>query len=109
MPIAYLTLSDKSKTVSEKLVEEWAGYADVSAGLMTVNIVHSDIQLGKAYEVMAVLHLPAVWSRAKVSRIQQGLSQSLASHLDLDEKEIHIVTHIVESGLVVENGAEVHW
>jgi hypothetical protein len=76
---------------------------------MTINIVTSREQLGKKYKIMADLALPSMWSAADISLLQVGLSKALSHHFGVSISEVHVITNIVTSGMVVESGQEIKW
>ena len=76
---------------------------------MTVNIINSSQQTGKEYAVMANLQLPSMWSSSDISSLQIGLANALAKSFGVSINQIHIVTSIVGSGMVVEDGEELTW
>ncbi len=76
---------------------------------MTVNVIRSEKQFGNKYTVMANLQLPTMWSSSDVSVIQKGLARALAKYYDLEIAQVHVVTQMVESGMVVEDGRELQW
>ena len=76
---------------------------------MTINIVRSSEQHGKKYKAMAELRLPSLWSPEKIPALQTGLAKAIATYFSLSPGEVHVITTVVESGMVVESGEEVHW
>ncbi len=109
MPIANCIVTPHCQPGSGDLVERWASESGQSPEHMTVNIMTAVQQYGKEYHVMATLWLPSVWSDAGITSLQVGLARALAKHFDLALKEVHVMTRIVESGRVVEDGQEIHW
>jgi hypothetical protein len=53
--------------------------------------------------------LPSHWSKENISKLQLGLAKALSKCLRVSIKQVHIVTNIIDSGLVVENGEETTW
>lgn len=112
MPIANCIItSDYSKCInsSNDLITLWASESDMSPDNMTINIIKSDEQHGKKYTVMADLLLPSVWSGEDVSKLQIGLAKALALYFNVSKQQVFVVTNIVNSGMVVEEGEEVIW
>ena len=109
MPIANCIVASGCQQGSSDLVELWANESGQPSEHMTVNIIFSHDQVGAKYGVMATLSLPSIWSDAGISQLQLGLAKALATHFDLSLSEVHVVTSVVTSGLVVEEGEEVHW
>jgi hypothetical protein len=58
---------------------------------------------------MINLFLPTVWDKSSIERIQINLDQVLKKHLKLKNEDVFIITNIVQSGNVVENGQVVNW
>jgi hypothetical protein len=109
MPIANCVVSKNCTGGSANLIEVWAADAGISPEHMTVNMVSCEEQLGNRYKIMATLLLPSLWSSSEISRLQLGLARSLAQYFEIPMNEVHVITHIVSSGLVVESGQEVEW
>ena len=110
MPIANCIVSpDCCSAVKESLSFLWARESGKSEEHMTINVIQSHQQFGHHYPVMVNLLLPAAWSDENVSCLQTGLAQALSIYFCLPVSRIHIVTLMVQSGHVVENGHEIRW
>ena len=91
------------------IISDWSQQSGVAREHMTINFIRSLAQFGKQYQVMATLQLPSVWSQEKVSILQLGLATALSKYFQISSEQVHVVTTIIESGLVVENGEEISW
>ena len=109
MPIANCFVAQGYQIDSRNIVEIWAIESSKPAKHMTVNIISSSQQLGNQYAVMSNLLLPSMWSASDISSLQIGLARALAKSFAVNLDQIHVVTTIVNSGMVVENGQEVVW
>ncbi len=112
MPIAncFVTRSAFQKASSPKnLISLWANESGKSADQMTINIIEIAEQLGRAYAVVANLYLPSLWSKQDLDLLQTGLAKALTNYFNIGINDVHIITHTVESGTVVENGVIVEW
>lgn len=109
MPIANCIIASDVKQGLSNLVELWANESGKSSEHMTINIISSTRQFGNEYSVMANLLLPSAWSSSDVSLLQVGLAKALATHFCISISKVQIVTSIIGSGLVVENGKEIQW
>ena len=109
MPIANCIVTPDCTESQGDLLELWSKESGKSVEHMTINIITRSQQLGNGYAVMANLILPSVWSNSDVSLLQVGLAKALATYFNLSLNHVHVVTQIVDSGLVVENGAEIQW
>ncbi|KAA3616563.1 MAG: hypothetical protein DWQ05_12600 [Calditrichaeota bacterium] len=109
MPIANCVIIKGCMKRSGNLIELWAQEAGVSSEHMSVNIIASDEQLGNKYKIMANLALPTLWSTSDISSIQVGLAKALSKHFIVEINEVHVITNIVASGMVVESGQEIKW
>ena len=94
---------------SQPLVDLWALESGKTSEHMTVNIIACTEQQCVAYEVMANLFLPSLWSKRDVNLLQTGLAKALAQYFNVTANGVHVITYMVDSGLVVENGALVEW
>jgi len=109
MPIANCIVTKDCQPDSSNLIELWASESGQSSEHMTVNIISSTQQFGNRYAIMATLWLPSIWSIADISYLQSGLAKALAMYFNLAPSEIHVITQIVNSGMVVEKGQEIQW
>lgn len=109
MPIANCFIRPECQAGSGNLVQLWASESGMAAKHMTMNLVKAEQQFGAQYKVMANLWLPSLWSAPDISALQIGLARALASYYELPIAEVLVVTQIIESSRVVENGLEVSW
>ncbi|MGY3686846.1 hypothetical protein ACXAAV_09270 [Vibrio coralliilyticus] len=111
MPIAHCTiLSDLvSKAETGEVIERWGSLSEQPTTDMTINFVRAERQEGKSYEIIANLFLPSVWSEKSVSALQLGLAKALSESFFVEPKNVLVMTTILSSGFVVENGREVTW
>ena len=111
MPIAYCFVKDKPSIRShlQKLASDWATEAGVDPKNITINLVTTEHRVGNPYAVMINLYLPTAWSEEDVQRIQVSLLKVVMNHLQVEAKEIFIMTSLIQSGHVVENGRVVRW
>ena len=111
MPIANCFLRDGVTTGTEiqRLTRLWAEESGISDEHMTINVIAGTLQNGAGYRVMAFLYLPSLWSSEDVRRLQVGLATALAKGFEVDAVEVQVITLIVESGHVVENGETQEW
>ncbi len=112
MPVANCIITpacQERSASSGNLIELWANESNKSSEHMTINIVVSSEQLGNKYSVMANLQLPTMWSSGDVSLLQTGLARALEQYYQLASGDVHVITSLVSSGRVVENGKEIHW
>lgn len=109
MPIANCFVAPDCPQGSGNIIEFWAKESAQSSEHMTVNFIPSNQQLGDQYFVMATLLLPSMWSSSNISSIQTGLSKALAQYFNIAVDQVHVVTSIINSGMVVEAGQEIKW
>ena len=109
MPIANCVITQECLQSSENLIELWSKESGISPEHMTINIVTSREQLGNKYKIMANLSLPSMWSTSDISSLQVGLAKALSNHFAVAINEVHVITNIVTSGMVVEAGQEIKW
>lgn len=109
MPIATCLVIPQCARGTDDLIQLWANASGKPKEHMTINLVTSSDQLGNRYKIMADLKLPSLWSTDEISSIQLGLAKALAQHFSVSIEEVHVVTQIVASGLVVEAGQEIKW
>ena len=111
MPIANCFVREGVATGAEiqRLAGVWAEESGISDEHMTINVLEGTRQNGACYGVMAFLYLPSLWSCEHVRRLQVGLASALARGFAVDPVEVQVITSIVESGHVVENGETQEW
>lgn len=109
MPIAHCIITSDCHAGSDDLVESWARESGQPSEHMTINVISSTRQYGNRYAVMATLWLPSIWSSSDISSLQLGLARALTNHFSLDSGEVHVITRIVNSGMVIEQGEEAQW
>jgi hypothetical protein len=109
MPIVNCIITKECVPGSGNLIELWARESGMSPEDVTVNIITSNEQLGNKYKIMANLSLPSMWLASDISRLQLGLARSLSHYFTVAINEVHVITNIVPSGMVVESGQEVKW
>lgn len=109
MPIANCLINPECNSGPDDLVQLWAEASGKSAKHMTVNIQQVSGQFGHHYAVTAQLFLPSIWPPKDVSALQTGLAKSLSRHFSQPLDAILVMTTIIGSGHVVENGTEVRW
>ena len=93
----------------ENMVNEWASIVGVDKKDICINIIKEYSQLGQKYPVLVNLYLPTLWSPNDIKRIQLGLLKVLSKYLEVKENEIFIMTSLIQSEHVVENGQIVKW
>ena len=109
MPIANCIITPDCVAGTIDLIEVWANESGQSPEYMAINIMNSNDQFGYNYKVMANLYLPSLWSGPNASALQMGLAKVLSKYFKQAIDQVHIVTTIVESGMVVEAGQEQKW
>lgn len=111
MPIAncYTNKITVSEKQLEALTNEWAQILRIDLKDICLTFIDTSYQAGQHYKIMVNLFLPSLWSKAGVKNIQLTLLRQLINHLNLHENDIFIITSIIESCHVVENGEVVEW
>lgn len=92
-----------------KVIDSWAKHANVDSSEMTMICTQSDKLIGKQYAVICYLSLPSIWAQSSVNKLQTGLAKAIGESFSLDIAEVIVLTTVIESGFVVENGCEVNW
>jgi hypothetical protein len=91
-----------------EIVAAWSNRSGIDSDEMTINLLEAH-QAGKPYAVLAWLYLPSIWPDAAVTALSEGLAAALADAFVVERSSVQVVTSIVASGLVVEDGETVHW
>ena len=111
IPIAHCTISSDlvSKAETDEVIERWGSLSEQPTTDMTINFILAEQQEGRPYQIIANLFLPSVWSEKSVSALQLGLAKALSESFSVEPKNVLVMTTILSSGFVVENGREVTW
>ncbi len=109
MPMAFCWVNKSCQVKAGDLIDMWAAESGESSQHMTVNLLNVDEQLGNAFAVMANLMLPSLWQHEAIRRLQVGLAKALAQYYGLDLQDVFVITQVIESGNVVENGKPITW
>lgn len=110
MPIAfcYFTIP-VDKLDFPGLTADWSKEIQVNQQDITLHAISHFQQYGQPYGVMVNLFLPTLWSAADVANIQLALLKMLVKYTRLPEKDIFIMTSLIQSGHVVEQGKITRW
>lgn len=111
MPVLNLYASNISTTQEQldNIVFEWANEIAVNIKDISIALIEAKIQAGNKYKIIANLYLPSLWNGEDISHIQLSLSRLIIKHLNLTLKDVFIMTSIIQSGNVVENGKTIKW
>jgi len=111
LPIAncYINQVKVSDEELEALTNEWAEKIEVELKDICLSFVEVSTQTGQKYKVLVNLFLPSAWDKSSIEKIQINLDLVLKKYLRLNDRDVFIITNIVESGNVVEGGKIVRW
>ena len=111
MPIANCYIKNKqvSQGELEELAGKWAEKLHIDIKDICLTVLTDFTQVGQQYEVMINLFLPSLWAEEDVKKIQKTLLELLKSYLKINSSEIFLITSIVQSGHVMENGKIAEW
>lgn len=111
MPIANCFIKDQQVSQNElqKLAAEWADQINVDVKDICLTFITNNVQAGQQYEILVNLYLPSLWSKESTKTIQKSLLTILSKYFQLEPSEIFVMTLIIQSGHVIENGAIVEW
>jgi hypothetical protein len=111
MPIAHFYLSNiyPAQELLDSIVVEWAEEIGVSIKDINITLIESKFQSGNKYKIMANLYLPSLWEIEAISHVQISLLKLLIKRLNLKSEDVFIMTSIIQSGNVVENGMVTKW
>ena len=111
MPIANCYIKNKqvSQGELEELAGKWAEKLHIDIKDICLTVLTDFTQVGQQYEVMINLFLPSLWAEEDVKTIQKTLLELLKSYLKINSSEIFLITSIVQSGHVMENGKIAEW
>ncbi|OEY65927.1 hypothetical protein [Marinobacter sp. X15-166B] len=90
-------------------VQLWSQLSGQSANQMTINVACTEECYGRSYDVLSRLLLPDVWSAEDVATLQVSLATALATYFQVPIDGVVVVTSLVRTGHVVENGELQRW
>lgn len=93
----------------EKVVDEWSELAGVAREDVSITMVNDFIRAGKDYTVVVNLFLPSLWKKNEVIIIEKGFLELLSKYMKIKKEEIFIMTLIIQSQHVIDNGDVVSW
>jgi hypothetical protein len=111
MPIANCFVTEKEVYLEgiDQLALEWAAKISTDVHDITINVIPSYRQVGQTYSVMVNLFLPDFWTPDEVKGIQVGLLETICRCLKVKAEKVFIITSLITSGHVVEDGKIVTW
>ena len=111
MPIANCFVRDDlpAEADIDALTAIWSDESGVGREHMTINLIAATRQVGAPYRVMAFLYLPTLWTSEQVRQLQVGLAKALARGFAVPAIEVQVITSLVDSGHVVEDGKTKDW
>jgi hypothetical protein len=93
----------------QQLIAEWATLIQVDTKDIHVSMVYPQLQSGQTYKLLAHVFLPTLWTYEEVNNIQLSFHRLLMKYGGLLPADIFIITTLVPSAQVVENGSLVTW
>jgi hypothetical protein len=111
MPIATCFIKDKKITNQQwdALAGKWAHEIGVDLKDICLTVITDYKQSGQSYDALVQLSLPTLWSKEEVKKIQLVLLKLLTDLLNAPPGKIFILTSVIQSEHVVENGEIVKW
>lgn len=110
MPIA--TVFSKiqiSRQTLHTIVSQWAENSSLDTDDVTLNVIPEFMQEGMNYSLLVNLYLRSLWPEEDIVKIQMALMQALQQNLKAPSDEIFMITSLIQSGHIVENGDIVRW
>lgn len=107
MPIARCTVLKtclQNASLKHDPVVLWREKSGINSDEMTISVTGCEQQFGKQYKVLAELYLPSLWSASNKQQLQLGLALALAEYFSTALNNILVITIMVNSRDVVENG-----
>jgi hypothetical protein len=93
----------------DTLTALWSDESGIGSEHMTINVIAGTRQAGAPYRVMAFLYLPTLWSFEQVRQLQVGLARALTRGFAVASSEVQVISSVVHSGHVVEDGETQDW
>ncbi len=111
MPIAncFINESIPDTKILEEMASKFAKDIGVSEQDVCLNFIQNYWQAGIKYKIMCNLFLPSLWNDVDIQRIQSSLKVLLNKYMKATDKEVFIITTMVESGNIIEDGNAVVW
>ncbi|MDW7694479.1 hypothetical protein R9C00_06990 [Flammeovirgaceae bacterium SG7u.111] len=110
MPIATIyTQEPISQEKWEAVVFSWAQKIRVDVKDISIHIVSNFMTAGAKYDMKVHLFLPSLWGESPIKEIQNTFLETVQDKLGVSEKEVIIITQIIDSGHVVDRGKTEKW
>lgn len=111
MPIANCYINGIKVSIKqvETLTKAWADTIKVALKDICLSFMEVSWQTGQNYKVMVHLFLPTLWGESGIEKVQLSLDKLLKKHLKLGTGDVFIMTSIIQSGNVTENGQIGRW
>lgn len=111
MPIATCFLKNKKADDNTLgvIANEWSTVINVDVKDISITFVQDYYQAEQNYSALVYLYLPSLWSEKSIKNIQTEPLNLLIQHLNISHDRILIITSIIQSGHVIENGDVVIW
>ena len=110
MPIANCIVKKKySSNILKLIPKELATDLNIDIKDITINFIESFFQAGNPYEIMIFLKLPSIWEDKDIKRIEKGFVSIFSKIINISVQDIFLITEIIQSGHVVDNGEIEYW
>jgi len=111
MPIVncFTKRKELNSQILNDIVQKWSEKIEVAEKDITMNFVADYAQVGQKYEFLVFLYLPTLWNKESIRNIQTTLLEILLDFFKVSANEVLILTNIIESGNVIENGKVATW
>ncbi|USD68181.1 hypothetical protein [Vibrio sp. SCSIO 43136] len=112
MPIAQCTVSQHlnvNHDSAAKVYQRWQHYSSIYSDDMSVVFTRADGMAGQAYHVIAQLYLPSIWNEPQIQQLGTGLSQAIIESFGLEDKDVIVLIHILQTARVVDGNQLQEW
>lgn len=110
MPIANCIIKNKYDfKLLDLITKELEIKLNIERKDIIINFIESYFQSGKNYDLMIFLKLPSLWKDKDIKRIEAAFVSVFSDILDISVQDIFLITEIIKSGHVVNNGDIEFW
>lgn len=109
MPIVNIIVPSAESTLIADPAEIFAGFANISPKLVTVNVHSGTVQYGNAYRAIVNIVVPECWEEAAKEQLLRAASTMLEQSLQVSPQESIVYLTLVRSGQVADRGTVQRW
>lgn len=112
MPVIEVSLPDEiieKNDLSKDPATLFAESAEVNRSDVTIMLKKISAMFGNQYAAIVHLYIPDLWSSEKIEKMLLAINQTIETVWKIHQKEIMVMTHLIESNQVSDRGEIISW